>query len=373
MQVRGARSPEEVDEAYELAARSFGPNYFESSELKAHVRELEPLHNLEDAVVVVDGRRVVGFVRILDRQYYSPAGVVNAGGITSVCIHPDLRGQGWGTRVMEQSLRRSLQRGDAFSILFARRAVDGWYPKLGYVGIGCHLQMQIEKPVKRSSYPKFTGGFQNGIDTSHAKLYAEAYSYSYCDLFLGVYRDGRWWETIESHLAYKVAPNDLVNVLVDGNLIGYWIHKEGRVIEAAALPTHRTEFVEGLLEFHAAGNGETLALSLPSSHWCMGLMRSMNHTLNVRYSWDGGHMVRVLDHAKFRDIVKCGADRQSQGDVNRLFERYDAADHEDARALLQAIVGATPKFHGRSNIGTPTIPAGSLLPMLPTWSVVDEL
>lgn len=373
-EVRGARNLREVDEAYELASKVFGPNYFEAREIKAHTRALEPLRSLEDAVVVVSGEEIVGFVRIVDRQFYSPAGILKAGGITSVCIHPEWRGQGWGIRVTEAALQRSEQRGDAFSILFARRAVDGWYPKFGYVGIGCHLEMRIEKPfVGGALLPSFTGSTQGGIVESYLDTYADAYTDSYQDLFLSFCRDKDWWQNLEQRLARRVDPKDFINVMVGGSPIGYFMLKEGRVIEAASLRQHRADFVAGLVEFCIASNSERLILALPSSHWCVELLRGMNHTLSVRYSWDGGHMVRILNKGVFKEIVMRSVGREFREAIDRLFKQYSVSEHESARRLLLALVGAWATT-GNADASADLVGIGTdLLPMLPAWSIIDEL
>ena len=373
MEVRGAKNEREVDEAYELAARTFGPNYFEALQSQDRVRALEPLRSLEDAVVVVRGGEVVGFVRILDRKYYSPVGIVNAGGITSVCVHPGLRGKGWGLKVMEAALNRSRHRGDAFSILFARRDVDGWYPKLGYVGIGCHTEMQIEVPPAAGELPIFLGNTQSGVVDSYIGSYASAYEDSYHDLFLGAHRDQDWWQKLQARLADRVDSQDFVNVMVGGRPIGYFILKSGRVIEAASLIQYRADLIGGLVHCCAEiGNGR-LVLALPSGHWCMERLRGMNHTLKVRYSWDGGHMVRILNKDVFRNMVAHGTGSESHEALEGLFQRYDVSEHEGARQLLLTIAGASPDLRAQPKVGNPAVPGSSLLAMLPTWSIVDEL
>lgn len=376
IEVRGARTQGEVDQAYELAARCFGPNYFQANESQDRVRALEPLEplgSLEDAVVVVKAGEVAGFVRILDRQYYSQAGIVKAGGITSVCVHPGLRGQGWGLKVMEQALGRSRQRGDAFSILFARRNVDGWYPKLGYVGIGCHIEMQVEISPATGDLPNFPGSIQSGVVESFVDSYSAAYEDSYRDLLFGVYRDGGWWQNLQGRLAGRVDPQDFVNIMVGGRPIGYYILKAGRVIEAASLSQFRTDFIGGLVHSCAELDEGRLVLALPSGHWCMERLRGNNHTLNVRYSWDGGHMVRILDKEIFRNLVVHDNGTWSPEELDGLFQRHDLSEHEGARQLLLAIAGASADSISRQGVGTHAVLGGSLLPMLPTWSIMDGL
>jgi len=36
----------------------------------------------------------------------------------------------------------------------------------------------------------------------------------------------------------------------------------------------------------------------------------MSHTLVVRYSWEGGHMIRILDKDVFKEMVISGLGRE---------------------------------------------------------------
>jgi ribosomal protein S18 acetylase RimI-like enzyme len=371
--VRVAQSLAEVDAAYELAAQTFGPNYFEAREALIGVREMEPLKSLEDAVLVVNGESVVGFVRILDRKFHSPAGLVQGGGITSVCIHPDLRGEGWGVRVMEAALERSQQRGDVFSILFARRAVDGWYPKLGYVGMGCHVAMSLDQGTHPDSLPIYSGATRVGVERSYLGAYADAYSDDYRDLFLSFHRDGEWWESLEARLAPGSGSGQFVNLIVGETLIGYFIIRDASVIELSASAGHRAECAAGILRFYDTQYGTPPVLRLPSRHWIMRLFSGTNHTLSIRYSWDGGHMVRILNQGAFKDLVAAGVDCAHRESVETLFSQYDVSRHEEARQLLADIVGASCLLRCAPDAEGAVIPSQGILKALPTWSAMDEL
>jgi len=368
MEARGANSLDEVDRAYELAAKIYGPNYFDARFNFARARLLEPLRNLEDAVVIVDNHQILGFVRILDRELHSTAGVIKAGGITSVCVHPDLQGQGWGLQVMEAALDRSRQRGDVFSILFARRAVDGWYPKLGYVGLGCHVEMRLEHPLSLESLPLFSGVSKPGVEQADIDIYARAYSDSYRDIFLSFHRDRDWWANLEPRLSHQVNDAHFVTLIEEDTLIGYFIASENRVIEAAALPEYRSKFMAGFLGYFQSSGDNGPVLTLPLGHWCTRAFRALNHSLSVRQSWDGGHMIRILDASSFKDIVGYIASPEHCPAIYELFQRWDVSRHEDARHLLLALAGAPPRDDTLA-----LKPATRLIPNLPSWSAVDEL
>lgn len=338
MRARAALSPAEVDAGYELASRVFGPTPEAATAMHERIRSLEPLRSLEDVIVLADGPRVLGFARILDRSLNTPGGVLAAGGITSVCIDPTIRAQGWGLRVMEAAIERSQRRGDICSILFARRAVDGWYPRLGYVGIGAHVSLRVLGTERGGIAESAVGEVP---DLAQVDRLAGAYRSSYGGLFLSFDRPLEWWACLPEQLALKRSLEFLA-VRSGGDVAGYCIRSGGVIVEAAAIQGSE----EAVRDF-ALSHG---ALALPTGHWLMRAAQGLDHELTVRYSWSGGHMVRVLE----RDAFLSGL-----GTIHTPDVELDVTDHGQARALLLWLAGADG--------GAPRWPDP------PAWSLVDEL
>lgn len=334
MHVRAARTLDEVDAGYDLASRIFGSSYTEMSSMHSRIRALEPLRSLEDVIVLVDGDDVLGMVRILDRALNVPGGALPAGGITTVCVAERARGERWGIGLMEAALARGVARGDACSVLFARRAVDGWYPRLGYVGIGAHLQLRLLGPA--AAVPAVTTRSGVPVDPEVIGLLARAYDASYGGLFLSFLRTPAWWLHLAEHIALKRV--ELIVVEGGHGLAGYCVRSGGVVIEAAAIDAGR-EAVRDV----AFSSGP---LSLPVGHWLMKIARAHDHELSVRYSWSGGHMLRPLyAHELVPEPTTAAASRAP-------------LSHDAARQLLLDLVGATD--------GSPRWPDA------PAWSLVDE-
>lgn len=331
--VRPAQDPGEIEAAYELAARVFGPNYFESADLKRRVRLLEPLRSMHDVIVAVDDDEVVGLVRILDREMEGAEGPLPVGGVTSVCVHPRVRGTGIGVAIMESALERSRDRGDVCSVLFARRALDGWYPRLGYVGVGAHPHLRLQTP---SAVRPEVGPMRQ----TRVGVYAGAYRASYGPLNLSFRRGRDWWALLAQQLELKP---DLrfEEVTRKTDALGYLVRRGDTVIEAAAVPGGE----------HAVGGAAFAcgALSLPVHHWLLRAARAMDHELTIRYSWDGGHMMRILDPERFVTALQVSRDQVPTGDVRA---------HDRAREFLLTVAGAS----GREPLWRDP----------PAWSLVDE-
>ena len=350
--VRSAADEREVDEAYELAARTFGPDYFVASANKVRIRELEPLHDLRDLIVAVCDGAVVGMVRIVDRRVRLKTRALKVGGVTSVCVHPKFQQRGYGRTLMEIAIRRMRQRGDACSIAFTRRAVDGFYPKLGYVGLGCHPEMTVtfplagaleERSIDASRLPK--------PDSRQSEAYAEAYENSYGSLPMSFERSEAWWEKLLLRMSPEIPSEQFTAVTVGRRVVGYFIARQRQIIEAASLPDDQ-ETVACEVIAHVARQGNNHAFLLPLNHWLLHRLRRYNHTLSVRYSWDGGHMVRALDHQLAEAIGGKATERAGALDV---------ADHSQACAWALRVMGVVPSESGSISV-----------PMLPTWTRMDE-
>lgn len=370
--IRSAQNELEVDAAYDMASKVFGPNYFAARQNHVRMQQLERLRDLRDVIVAVHQSNIVGLVRIVDREIWLGEATLKVGGVTSVCVHPDVQGQGYGRAIMEEALARLRQRADVLSIAFARRAVDGFYPKLGYVGLGCHPELRAGLGRSQTSEHK-TLHLSAGLDEQWLSRYASAYEASYRAVFLSFRRGDEWWRSLSLRLSPLSSRGSFIAVSEGNAPIGYLILHEGRVIETACLAGFEEVVVEAMLAV-ATQQGDELVLALPLSHWAMQWFQSRNHTLKVRYSWDGGHMVRVLDGVSFGKALTGVLDsvqRQPETIANEL-QRCDVRRHEEAHALLLRLAGAaqTSPCDRRSGQGwQPTRPSRS---WLPTWSLLDE-
>ena len=364
IEIRGAQSEHEVDDAYELASKVFGPNYFAAREMKVRARLLEPVRRLSDVILAMSAGDVVGLVRIVDRQVSLGEARLSVGGITSVCLRPDFQGQGYGRAIMEEAIAASRQRRDVLSIAFARRAVDGFYPRLGYVGLGCHPAMivKIEPGPPLSEAVTLSPQFDERLATD---VYGAAYEDSYRELVMSFFRDAAWWASAPMRLQSRIEPDGFVTVREGKRPVGYFIAHGGRVVEAASVAGSRGAVLAAIL-IHFGTRAREVVLALPLGHWAMRAFQRMNHTLKVRYSWDGGHMVRVLDSAAFcaalAGAVNLPASRREPG-LEEL-RQFDVGGHEGARALLQHVAGCV--------VDADRARERPLLATLPAWSLVDE-
>jgi hypothetical protein len=132
----------------------------------------------------------------------------------------------------------------------------------------------------------------------------------------------------------------------DDEVVGYAIRTAGRVVEVGALDAHRDDVLAGVL---TAFSGVTI--SVPPAHWLVRALRSYDHVLCVRRSWEGGHMLRIVDPIAFARAFGHDAPSASPRPLS------DAA----ARELLIRAAGLS-ESEGRALWGD-----------APYWSPLDEL
>jgi len=377
LEVRTARNEKEIDRAYELAAGIFGPDYAESLNHKHLVRSLEPLEDLRDVVLVADGEDLLGFIRIINRNCYSPAGNLKIGGITTVCTHPDLRGQGWGIRLMEGAIQRSLERKDDFSLLFSRRVITGWYSKIGYVGIGCKSELKLDKLQQVIQETSASTEIRSGIDSLFLNTYAEAHEESYSGLPLAINRTEPWWDNLKGRLEqHRIESANFINVIIGDTPIGYFIKAEGQVVEAASLDAFRAEFLTAMVQHWNSLKEDTAKIILPPGHWCIeDLQGGPGAKLTPELIWNHSQMVRVLNKDAFREIAMTGCNAEENKTTESLFADADVESHEGARRLLATMVGQDSDYPPGGYQELPSLPTVDqwMLPSLPYWSPLDEI
>ncbi len=130
MEIRTVRESE-VEEMIELMCLVFRP--------KGHERYRQYMvgdqfyQRDQSRVVVVDGR-IVATLRVWDKQMRVGSTPVRFGGIGNVCTHPEARGKGYATAMMEEAVRYMKESDYPISCLFTD-AGNRFYHRMGYRGV----------------------------------------------------------------------------------------------------------------------------------------------------------------------------------------------------------------------------------------------
>jgi hypothetical protein len=234
------------------------------------------------------------------------------------------------------------------SIAFARRAVDGFYPRLGYLGLGCHPELVV--PAVALAGGARPAGVTQGFEAGEIDAYDAAYRATYGALPFAFARDAAWWALFPLRLEGRVSPDGFRTVRAGGRVVGYFVAQGSRVIEAAAVDGGAAALEAALPTARAESD---LVLALPPAHPFLPPWRRRNHTERVRYAWDGGHVARVLDGRRLAP----GLARATGGD-DAGAAAANLHDHAAARRVLERVAGVAD--------------GPRRLAALPAWSPVDE-
>lgn len=234
---------------------------------------------------------IVGVLQLLSKELYIQAKPVEAWGITNVCVSAGFQGCGFGRKLMEGALKILSKRGKPLLLLFARRAVDGFYDKFGFIGTGffpeiavknvCSLRPEIVSSLDFVSRPR------PKLRREYSSLYAKTYS----KIDFSFYRDVRWWQNVDNWLKFVLKDHEFVNVYLNGRFTGYFIRKDNRVIEAAAAGDYGL-FSELIAAYFVNNKNSELSFELMPAHPLAKKLFLLNHDFKCRRSWDGGHMLR---------------------------------------------------------------------------------
>ena len=115
MEIRGVRESE-LAEAIALQCLVFRPDGHER--YWQYVRGDSSYRYDQSRVVVVDGR-VVAHLRVWERSRRIGSCIVRMGGIGGVCTHPDYRGDGYATALMQDTISYMRRVGYDLSVLFS--------------------------------------------------------------------------------------------------------------------------------------------------------------------------------------------------------------------------------------------------------------
>jgi len=304
--VRLARDRSEVAAGYDLAARVFGPNYFEARDAKqVLVEHIEPLNGPGETVIACHEGAVIGFIRLVSRQMTCGSDVFGVTGITSVSVSPEHRGRHVGGALMRVAMAEGRRRGDDLSVLFARRAVDGWYPQFGFTGIGQHVEYRLATTLTATAAHQ--PGLVEGVQPRSLGRYAAAYRKTAGQLPGCFVRPTAWWARLERRLAARKSATFLTFIGTRRTVVGYALTEGEHVWELCVTGDARMEAALAAVLAHQHQRGHSqCALHVHPRHPATRHLFARNHTLSIRRAWDGGHMAAPLHRAAARRLAQVG-------------------------------------------------------------------
>ncbi|OAA29368.1 hypothetical protein AT15_02280 [Kosmotoga arenicorallina S304] len=209
----GVLMPEDLKSAIELASEIF------EKDMGACFPVFLSEKNIGNLLGVKDGNRVVSLFGMQPAKISIYGYTLKVGLIGSVCTHPDYRGAGFASRMLEMMQAKSIKMGISMFIISGTR---GLYKRFGAVEFGCYHTAKIlpdgEKTKVQKAYSKDVGKILS-IHQKKTVRYLRSYD-SFKAIFKSGYiacRPGETYLGEESYCTFTSIDNELHVLEYGGN------------------------------------------------------------------------------------------------------------------------------------------------------------
>lgn len=293
-----ARSAEEVTAARELASRVFvaPKGWTEDAEYKRVLWEEPRFPGASHVVVAVtDQGALAGTIRLLPRLVRFAIGRLRVAGVSSVCVAESHRGLGVSRLLTEVTLRHARALGYEIALLFARRAVDHFYPRFDFWGLSSYSHLLIAGTMPRDLSVRRRPA---SVADSPRILQWHQASYGMSGGFIERTRD-----FLDFMLHTKRSASLTVDVVErNGIPIGYFACDGARVVELGCFPENARDLLPIILD----AGGAAVSVNAFAHHPIRQVLDGLDVTISSRVCAYGGHMVCILDRAAVAD--RCAAE-----------------------------------------------------------------
>ena len=292
MIVRKATTFDEVKSAQKLALKSFKSveNELINNSFKEVLWFEYPKFSADHIIIATIDDLIVGLVRIVPLTFDFNGKLIRSAGLSSICLEESVRGRGLSKQLMYESLAIIKLDGYDTTHLIARRAVDHYYTKFGFVGGSSYQKALFIYSASQSIYSPIL---------IKERIYAEVsnddicwFNYSYKDLLGRPVRSPGYWK----YLIKKVPllKRRFLDVWETNRIVGYLIMDETTIYELGL----SKDFVgfESLLIELTKHRGSIQFEAHLEHPFIQGLLECKNADviLSSRKCSFGGHMIKFL-------------------------------------------------------------------------------
>ena len=282
---RLANSLKECAEAFNLANSIFSQNPTDQN-YKTMLWAKNGNEQPEQLMLAVDGSKIIGLVRMCPSQMIWREEKFLISGLTSICIDVNYRGKNLGRGLMETTIKHCDEKGLDATFLVARRAVDHFYLKFGFIGASSYPSIIIEE------IPKILGTeiLFRDLNPKNSEEYFIHHNHAYREsLRIGRHVSDFWHYTPER---LELLDLTFQEIWSDGELIGYVFHGKDYV-EEIAFADHISD-IKILSTMNKLKNilSEKLMLKIPHQHKLVSSLRNCDVIFMSRQCRYGGHMLR---------------------------------------------------------------------------------
>jgi hypothetical protein len=250
-------------------------------------------------IVVKDADKCVGVLCLLDRDICIKSVHVKTTWMSYMAV--DSRYKTFKiTNLLKKTLFQYSSKTSLLTVGIARKALDGyWYP-YGFLGATNFSEIHIDKfPSPKISTDFLIKDFN--VSGSVPLRLVELYNYTYAKISGSIVRDKSIWQY---HLQ-KIINQELKlkYVVKKSVIIGYFLYKENKVLEVFG-----TNFFIGkahkIISAHIVDEKcNKLIYEIGLSHPATPYLAKYNHSINQRFAWNGGHVVKVESVLSLLDVL----------------------------------------------------------------------
>lgn len=351
LKIMPARSAAEADEALGLAFRVFTEHspIRDYADFKTILWREDPHYRPENLLLARNNSgRLAGLVRIVPRALYRVDQKFSVAGISSVCVDPGLRGKGFSAPLMEYALEQSRARGFDLALLIARRAADHYYTRFGFWGISSYNKATIALPNPGNETPLIITLLP--AKPEHTGLHSEAYLACYRNAFGYFERTPQYWDFLLKKAGYLTGLR-WFTIAADGIAVGYAIASRHIVHEIAwvgELPAQSLAMAVST-QLQPPPAERSLTVEIPPQHRLFAASQDADITLGFRECSYGGHMVKILDISRARELLAARiSDKLGQLGVRKYAADRDglniSCDSHGCRVDLSLHELSTPSY-----------------------------
>lgn len=310
---RCAITDDECQKAYVLSQnvfQSIKKNNDPDTTLKTLSWSYYGLHQPENVIIGLIKNKIIAALRICPIEMVFRGKKYNVAGLSSICVDPKFQGQGFGRELMKKCINYLDTQNYDLSFLIARKAVDNFYTKFGFIGASSYQSLNVKLnrkyllTNKQISFGKF--------DEKNIKLYSQFLKYSYNDCFGTCLRSDNTWGFVIKKIQHMGLHFN--EIYYKDNIFGYVIFDDEKIIELS-FDNHVNANLLRQSLIPIFFKNKNLELSLPHSHKITNCFDHDDVEYYSRKCLYGGHMIRWspnLDKKKMINISIGKFDRRKE-------------------------------------------------------------
>lgn len=330
----------EVNAALCLATQVFRSEIVNPDEVLIK-RDLMSLHNTlseKDVVVMInDNNEVCGTCFLIDRFFFRKVEKLKGTYLTSICVSAAYRGMGKSRKLMEFAIKECENRGSAFAILIARKAVDHYYNKLQFWGISQYSKIQINN-LTHANYKNLY--IVKEIQEKDIKRVNQIFEITYADLYGSCERNEIYWNFIMWKVQLQKLKFDVL--WLGETIVGYVIYSEATIFECAA--DNGVNYIDLLKSIQVNYPAlDKFELHSSNIHPIVKELDHVDFTISTRQCSYGGHMARVINPDRLIKILEQELDEVfSNSIVDNFSFSIDGVDILSQKGKTSICINSSP-------------------------------